>query len=81
MSRFREETIRTDDKKKAHLTVRLFCLRGPDADDRKMARPHRRQFAATGRHPAASASASEQNHRSPRESSILTRSYQGLHGI
>jgi hypothetical protein len=33
------------------------------------------------RQPAASASASEQNQRSPLRASIVTISYQGLHGM
>ena len=39
------------------------------------------QFIRTGRHPAASASLSEQNQRSPLAGSIFTLAYQGLHGM
>ena len=40
-----------------------------------------RQCTATGRQPAASASASEQNQRSPFSASIWTSPYQGLQGM
>ncbi len=39
------------------------------------------QLTRAGRHPAATASLSEQNQRSPLEGSMRTLSYQGLHGM
>ena len=41
----------------------------------------RAQFKCTGRHPAATASLSVQNQRSPFPVSIRTLPYQGLHGM
>lgn len=72
-----------DQKRKRRIsTVRLFSLRTfLETAELCGAMPFLNQFGEAARQPAARASASEQNQRSPRDVSIFTRLYQGLHGV